>query len=84
MTAIFRPLVTPPVNAILLTLGCLTKGSPASGPYPVTILATPRGKASNISASARVESGVYSEGLITTVLPEVTAAATFQLIRSNG
>jgi len=46
---------------------------------PVTTLNTPGGRNSAaISASSRLETGVVSEGLRTTVLPAASAGANFQ------
>ena len=80
------PPVSPPVNAILRTLGCRTSGSPTSAPKPVTTLITPGGNpASRDSrANSSVEAEVNSEGLITRVLPAASAGAAFQASSSSG
>ena len=78
------PTVVDPVKAIMSVPRLVTRASPASGPVPVTIPATPRGSREKASASARVAMGVRSAGLITTVLPAASAGATFQDISNSG
>src|ERR1700735_5845676 len=58
---------------------CATKGAPASGPKPVTMLTTPSGSpaSSNNSTRLMVDSGVSSVGLITQVLPQTRAGKSF-------
>ena len=52
---------------------------------PVTTLSTPAGRNSAAtSASRRVDRGVVSEGLSTTVLPAAIAGATFQTAMLSG
>jgi hypothetical protein len=77
------PVATEPVKATRLVPGCTTMASPASAP-PVTRLTTPSGRPANASARRRVASGVYGDGLTTTVLPAARAGATFQASRSSG
>ena len=48
------------------------------------MLTTPGGRWSKHSASTRVESGVSSDGLATTVLPAASAGASFQDSSSSG
>src|SRR3546814_6422500 len=62
---------SPPVKAILATSGCAASRAPASWPYPVTVLTTPRGKpaSSNKAAKASVEQDACSDGLMTAVFP---------------
>ena len=74
-----------PVNATLSTPGCAASAAPAS-PKPVTTLTTPSGKpASHTSCASRsAVSGVCSAGLSTTVLPQASAAPSFQAAISSG
>src|SRR5258707_5526174 len=67
------------VNEIALTSWCDTRGAPASGPNPVTMLTTPFGNPASIKACTRlmVESGVSSAGLIMQVLPHTSAGKSF-------
>ena len=63
---------------------CSTIMAPVS-PVPRTTLRTPAGKMSLASfASTRVDSGVVSEGLRTTVLPAASAGPIFQMAMRNG
>ena len=59
---------------------------PVSGPQPVTTLTTPGGNPASWTsfASARVETGVWSLGLTTTVHPAASAGASFQLSSISG
>ena len=68
------------------TSGWAIRGSPASGPNPVTRLATPGGTpaSSRISNSRTAVSGVSSAGLTTTVLPQTRAGKSFQAGMSIG
>src|ERR1700733_16062405 len=61
------------------TSGWATRGAPASGPNPVTILTTPSGNPASTSSSTRlmVDKGVSSAGLITQVLPQIRAGNSF-------
>ena len=65
--------------------GWVTSVEPMS-PAPVTMLTTPGGRSASamISASTRIDSGVVSAGLITTVLPAARAGAIFQAAISSG
>ncbi len=80
------PVLSPPVKAILATLGCVTSGSPTSGPKPVTMLTTPGGNPafSNNSPKANAETDEYSDGFQTTVLPAASAGASFHVASSSG
>src|SRR4051794_41422783 len=81
------PVTVPPVNATFATFGCVTNGSPATAPYPVTTLITPGGM-SAASITRRMNSSsdaeVYSDGLITTVQPAASAGASFQPVSIRG
>src|SRR5271170_7254089 len=82
---ILRPTSVEPVKAILSTSGCSTMNAPVD-PSPVTILTTPGGRptSAQISAKASAESGVYSAGFSTTVLPAASAGAIFHANISSG
>ena len=81
---IFLPVAVEPVKTILLISGWLDRAAPRL-PSPVTILNTPGGTSSlMISAARRVVSGVYSEGLITTVLPLRRAGMVCQMAIIRG
>ena len=63
---------------------CSTIRAPVS-PVPRTTLSTPAGKISPARrARTRVDSGVVSEGLSTTVLPAARAGPIFQMAIRNG
>ena len=74
-----------PVNAILSTLGWLTKAAPVS-PNPVTILTTPGGNPASLKSSANLqaETGVYSAGFKIMVHPHARAGANFQIAINSG
>ncbi|MNC94377.1 hypothetical protein D3C83_112160 [compost metagenome] len=74
------------MKATFATSGCSTSGIPTSAPKPVTTLTTPGGNpACSINfMNSSVEAEVYSEGLITTVLPAASAGASFQASSSSG
>jgi len=62
------PTAVDPVNANFRIWPCSDRGSPASGPNPVTMLTTPSGITSLVSSiSLRIDSGVSSAGLRTTL-----------------
>ncbi|MDT4857704.1 hypothetical protein FQZ97_921380 [compost metagenome] len=86
ISLIFWPAASPPVKATLATRGWPTSGSPTSAPKPVMTLKTPGGKPANFTnaASSNNELDVYSEGLITIVLPAASAGAIFQTVRASG
>src|SRR5205823_15023575 len=81
-----RPAASPPVNPTCATFGCVTSGSPTSGPRPATTLITPFGMpaAATRPASSSIEADVNSEGLTTTVQPAANAGASFQLVSVSG
>ena len=83
-TAIWRPVAWLPVNATTSTWRFATRAAPASGPKPVTTLTTPAGSSSKHFMRRRVESGVSSDGLATTVFPAARAGASFHASRSSG
>ena len=83
-TAIWRPVAWLPVKATTSTWRWATSAAPASGPKPVTVLTTPAGRSSKHFMRRSVESGVYSDGLATTVLPAARAGASFQASSSSG
>ena len=86
VAAMRLPLASEPVNVILATSGCSTKGAPISAPSPVTTLTTPGGKpaASSIAASSSVDADACSDGLSTTVLPAASAGASFHTASIKG
>ncbi len=75
-----------PVNEMSGTSGCLTRASPACSPSPLTRLNTPCGSpaSSKIPAHRLADSGVNSAGFSTTVQPEASEGASFQLSSMNG
>ena len=81
--AIRLPVSTEPVKATHSIRSSPTIEAPTS-PAPATTLTTPAGRWSKQSASARVESGVTSEGLQTVALPAASAGASFQASSSSG
>src|SRR5262249_439695 len=93
-SATFLPVATEPVQATQSTPGgeamAAEGGAGGEGTAartrraPASRLTTPAGRCSKTEASARVESGVSSEGLQTTLLPAASAGATFQASSSNG
>ncbi len=80
-----RPTAVEPVKATLSIPGWVTRVEPTS-PAPVTMLTTPGGRPASamISARTKIDSGVVSAGLITTVLPAARAGAIFQDAISRG
>ena len=65
----FLPVATDPVKEILSMPGCAVIHSPRSSP-PASTFSTPGGNTSRSSSAIfSVHSGVYGEGLSTTVLP---------------
>ena len=81
--AIRLPVSTEPVKATHSIRSSATSAAPTS-PAPATTLTTPAGRWSKQSASARVESGVSSEGLQTVALPAASAGASFHASSSSG
>ena len=75
-----RPTSVEPVKEITRILGFFSIGSPTSRPPPVTTFHTPFGSPASSSASASMitDSGVSDAGLMTTVLPVISAAIDFQ------
>ena len=72
------PARTDPVIETICGTGCSTRARPVSR-SPATTLKTPGGRCSAISSAiSRVEAGVVSDGLSTTVLPAAMAGAHFQ------
>ena len=80
-----RPTAVDPVNATLSISGWVTSAEPTS-PAPVMMFTTPGGRSASamISASTKIDNGVVSAGLITTVLPAARAGAIFQAAISSG
>ena len=74
-----RPTSVEPVYETTLTSGCWTSGSPTSPPEPMTTLKTPAGRpaSSKTRASATTDAGVSVAGLMTIVLPAISAAMDF-------
>ena len=82
--AIRAPVAPDPVNMILSTSGFSTRKEPTS-PAPLTVLITPAGNPSAIRRTiSSVPMLVYSEGLITTVLPARIDGMICQIAISNG
>src|SRR6185436_20268408 len=74
-----RPTSVEPVKDTMPTSLWLMSGEPTEEPLPVTMLTTPFGSPACSSASIRLttESGVSVAGLITTVLPRISAGIIF-------
>ena len=69
------------------TSGFRTMASPAGTPSPVTTLNTPGGKTSasaTSSPSRSNDSGVHSDGLITTAFPAASAGPNFHTAMNSG
>jgi hypothetical protein len=78
------PARTEPVIDTIAGIGCSTSARPVSRSPQIT-LNNPGGRNSaQISASSRVDAGVVSEGLRTTVFPAASAGATFQIAIISG
>ena len=85
LTAIRVPTAVEPVKAMQATSGSSMSGSPMSAPVPVTTFTTPAGRSFQaVSHKRKVDSGVSSLGLMTTVLPAAIAGATFQVMSRSG
>lgn len=89
MEAIFMislPVVVLPVNAILSTSKWLASAFPASLPCPLIILITPGGNPASLNKLAmyKIDSGVCSAALSTTVLPHANAGPNFHAAISSG
>src|SRR5665213_953731 len=63
------------------TPGCSTSAAPTAEPDPPTMLTTPGGNPASIRVLTRlwVDNGVSVAGLITQVLPAISAGNSFQL-----
>src|ERR1700722_8668484 len=84
---IAAPVRDSPVNVTAFTSGFCVRNSPdESAPKPCTTLYTPLGiPASFIASASRVAvAGVSSEGFTTTVFPQASAGATFQVSSNSG
>src|SRR5437763_11691868 len=70
----------------MATLGCVTRGSPTSWPYPVTMFTTPGGNPafSNSPPNSSAETDENSDGFQTTVLPAASAGASFHAASIKG
>ena len=78
------PARTDPVIDTICGIGCSTSARPVSR-SPVTTFMTPGGKNSlHSSPSSRVDAGVVSDGLMTSVLPAARAGAIFQIAIISG
>ena len=78
------PARTEPVMDTIAGTGCFTMARPVWR-SPQSTLKTPGGKNSAaISASSRVETGVVSDGLSTTVLPAASAGPIFHTAIISG
>src|SRR5688572_2760633 len=84
--AIRDPVAVLPVNETFARTGWSTSAWPASAPNPVTTFTEPGGKPASraSSASRRTVAEVYSEGLITTVLPTHRAGASLLVVSVSG
>ena len=84
--AMREPVAVLPVNEIFARLGWSTRAWPASAPNPVTTLTAPGGKPASTasSASRSTVAEVYSDGLITTVLPTHSAGASLLVVSVSG
>ena len=82
------PVADSPVNVIASTPGCRVRNSPAeSGPKPCTRLNTPVGHAGgghHLGQQRRRGRASPRDGFTTTVLPQASAGATFQVSSSSG
>jgi hypothetical protein len=81
--AISFPVSTEPVNATQSTRSSATIASPTPA-APASRFTTPGGRWSKQGTSMRVEIGVSSDGLATTVLPAARAGASFQARSNRG
>src|SRR5690348_12319580 len=74
------------VNEIVRTSGCVTSARPASSPEPFTRFSTPGGTpaSSNSWTIASDVYGVRRAGFHTTVLPQTSAGAIFQIGTATG
>ena len=82
---ILLPVDTSPVSEATRMRGSRISGAPTVSPLPHTILTTPGGSMpARISPKRSVVSGVFSEGLSTTVLPMAIAGPSFQAAIIKG
>src|SRR5580704_4999793 len=81
-----RPVEVDPVKLTTGTSLCFVSDAPAPGPSPPTKLTTPGGRPASERISIRwyVESGVSSAGLITSVLPQISAGIIFHAGMAMG
>src|SRR5437773_8030373 len=81
VSATFFPVTVPPVNEIVLILGCAVIAAPTFGPVPWITFRTPFGSPASrqISHNKYAVMGVSSLGLAMAVLPQAIAGAIFQL-----
>ena len=83
--AMARPVATEPVNDTRSMSGWLTRSAPVVEPRPLTRFSTPAGRRSAATCTNRVvESGVFSAGLSTSVLPVARAGNTFHTACQSG
>ena len=85
-SAVLIPTSREPVSEMSGTSGCLTRRSPTDSPPPWTMLSTPAGSpaSAKISTKRWPSSGVSRAGLKTTVFPQTSAGAIFQLGMAIG
>ncbi len=74
------PVAVEPVNMTLSMPACAESASPTSRPPGTTCSTSAGSTVLSTSASASTDSGVYSEGFITTVLPIRSAGASCQML----
>ena len=84
--AMARPVVVPPVKPTMSMPGWETSALPVTAPRPFTRFTTPGGRPASwkISTMRRMDSGVYSEGLSTQVLPQAMQVATRMEASASG
>ena len=83
--AIHLPVPGEPVSETMSTSGWVTIAAPAGSPWPPITLSTPGGRMSAaISASLKVESGVFSAGFRTEVQPAANAGPIFHIAIISG
>src|ERR1035441_6975482 len=80
------PISQEPVKETALSEAALTRAPPNSPPEPATKLTTPLGRPAWCSASTMRQalSGAADAGLRTTVLPQISAGASFQAGMADG
>ena len=86
MRLISTPVSVWPVKLMTRTSGCATIGLPTSPPLPVTTLTTPGGIPPSRSSSTKRtrQAGVSEAGLMTAVLPQISAGNSFQPGMATG